>query len=84
MWIRQKGTGAIVSGPNSFTHRKKYLYVLRSANVDKDSREQFEIRTHKRLIDIFKTKLQDGRLLMIRSAGWSSHPEIKGWFVVIF
>jgi small subunit ribosomal protein S10 len=45
-------TGAKVVGPVPLpTHIKKFC-VNRSPNVDKDSREQFEIRTHKRLIDI--------------------------------
>ncbi|TET38203.1 MAG: 30S ribosomal protein S10 [Dehalococcoidia bacterium] len=45
-------TGAKVVGPVPLpTHIKKFC-VIRSPHVDKDSREQFEIRTHKRLIDI--------------------------------
>ncbi|TET15217.1 MAG: 30S ribosomal protein S10 [Dehalococcoidia bacterium] len=45
-------TGAAVVGPVPLpTHIKKFC-VIRSPHVDKDSREQFEIRTHKRLIDI--------------------------------
>jgi len=47
-------TGAKVAGPIPLpTHIKKFC-VIRSPNVDKDSREQFEIRTHKRLIDILE------------------------------
>jgi len=49
-----KRTGASISGPIPIpTHRRLYT-VLRSTNVDKKSREQFEIRTHKRLIDILQ------------------------------
>jgi small subunit ribosomal protein S10 len=45
-------TGAAVVGPVPLpTHIKKFC-VIRSPHVDKDSREQFEIRTHKRIIDI--------------------------------
>lgn len=45
-------TGAVVAGPVPLpTHIHKFC-VIRSPNIDKDSREQFEIRTHKRLIDI--------------------------------
>jgi small subunit ribosomal protein S10 len=45
-------TGAAVVGPVPLpTHIRKFC-VIRSPHVDKDSREQFEIRTHKRLIDI--------------------------------
>lgn len=45
-------TGAQVAGPIPLpTHIKKFC-VIRSPHIDKDSREQFEIRTHKRIIDI--------------------------------
>jgi len=47
-----KGTGAKVSGPIPLPTRIERYTVLRSPHVDKKSREQFEIRTHKRLIDI--------------------------------
>ena len=45
-------TGAKVSGPVPLPTRIERYTVLRSPHVDKRSREQFEIRTHKRLIDI--------------------------------
>src|ERR1700682_5101005 len=44
--------GARVAGPVPLPTRKESFCVLRSPFIDKDSREQFEIRTHKRLIDI--------------------------------
>jgi len=47
-----KRTGAKVSGPVPLPTRIERYTVLRSPHVDKKSREQFEIRTHKRLIDI--------------------------------
>ena len=47
-----KGTGAIVSGPIPLPTEKNIYTILRSTHVHKDSREQFEQRTHKRLIDI--------------------------------
>ena len=47
-----KRTGAKVFGPSSLPTRIERYTVLRSPHVDKKSREQFEIRTHKRLIDI--------------------------------
>ncbi len=48
-------TGAVVSGPVPLpTHIEKYS-VIRSTFIDKNSQEQFEIRTHKRLIDIIET-----------------------------
>ncbi|MDD5448057.1 MAG: 30S ribosomal protein S10 [Actinomycetota bacterium] len=45
-------TGAQVSGPVPLPIEKNLFCVIRSPHKDKDSREQFEIRTHKRLIDI--------------------------------
>ena len=45
-------TGAKVSGPIPLPTQKEIITILRSPHVNKDSREQFERRTHKRLIDI--------------------------------
>jgi small subunit ribosomal protein S10 len=45
-------TGAVVAGPVPLPTEIKRFCVLRSPHIDKDSREHFEIRTHKRLIDI--------------------------------
>ena len=45
-------TGAVVSGPVPLPTRIEKFCVIRSPHIDKDSREQFEIRTHKRVIDI--------------------------------
>ncbi|HEY0183505.1 MAG TPA: 30S ribosomal protein S10, partial [Rhodopila sp.] len=47
-----KRTGAQVRGPVPLPRRINRFTVLRSPHIDKKSREQFEIRTHKRLIDI--------------------------------
>ena len=47
-------TGAVTSGPVPLPTRKTVYTVLRSPHVDKKSREQFEIRTHKRLLDILE------------------------------
>ena len=47
-----KRTGANVSGPIPLPTEKAIYTILRSPHVNKDSREQFEMRTHKRLIDI--------------------------------
>jgi small subunit ribosomal protein S10 len=49
-----KRTGAIVHGPIPLPTRIERYTVLRSPHIDKKSREQFEIRTHKRLIDILQ------------------------------
>ena len=47
-----KRTGANVSGPIPLPTEKQIYTILRSLHVNKDSREQFEMRTHKRLIDV--------------------------------
>ena len=47
-----KRTGAIVKGPIPLPTNNEVFTVLRSPHVNKKSREQFEIRTHKRLIEI--------------------------------
>ncbi len=51
-------TGATVSGPIPLPTRRQLFTVLRSPHVDKKSREQFELRTHKRLIDIYDARAQ--------------------------
>lgn len=47
-----KKTGSEVSGPIPLPTRKEIVTILRSPHKHKDSREQFEMRTHKRVIDI--------------------------------
>ena len=49
-----KRTGANVKGPIPLPTKKERYTVLRSPHIDKKSREQFETRTHKRLIDIIE------------------------------
>ena len=49
-----KRNGAQVSGPIPLPTKKEVVTILRSVHKDKDSREQFEMRTHKRLIDILR------------------------------
>ncbi len=51
-------TGAITAGPIPLPTKKTIYTVLRSPHVDKKSREQFEIRVHKRLIDITQSSPQ--------------------------
>jgi len=48
-------TGAVVSGPVPLPTSIQKFSVIRSPFIDKDSQEQFEIRTHNRLIDIIET-----------------------------
>ena len=47
-----KRNGAVVSGPIPLPTEKEIITILRAVHKYKDSREQFELRTHKRLIDI--------------------------------
>ncbi|NPV07192.1 MAG: 30S ribosomal protein S10 [Anaerolineae bacterium] len=47
-------TGAAVAGPVPLPTKTERFVVMRSPFIDKDSREQFEIRTHKRLIDVLR------------------------------
>ena len=49
-----KRTGSGVSGPIPLPTEKEVITILRAVHKYKDSREQFEIRTHKRLIDVIK------------------------------
>ncbi len=49
-----KAGGAEVSGPVPLPTEKEIITILRAVHKYKDSREQFELRTHKRLIDILK------------------------------
>ena len=66
-----KQTGAIVSGPIPLPTKRSVFTVLRSPHVDKKSREQFEIRTHKRLIDILNwtNKTMDALMKLDLPAG---------------
>ena len=51
-------TGATVRGPIPLPTRRERWTVLKSPHIDKKSREQFELRTHKRLIDIVDSRPQ--------------------------
>ena len=59
-----KRTGAAVSGPIPLPTKKEVVTILRSPHVNKDSREQFERRTHKRLIDILNPSQKTVEALM--------------------
>ena len=72
-----KRTGAQVRGPIPLpTNIEKYT-VLRSPHVDKKSREQFEIRTHKRLLDIIEPTPQTVDALMKLDLAAGVDVEIK-------
>ena len=66
-----KKTGAKVSGPVPMPTKVEKVTILRSVHKDKDSREQFEQRTHKRLIDVIAPtqKTVDALQKMDLSAG---------------
>jgi small subunit ribosomal protein S10 len=66
-----KRTGAHVAGPIPLPTEIRRYTVLRSPHVDKKSREQFEIRTHKRLLDIIEPTQQtlDALMKLDLSAG---------------
>ncbi len=55
-------TGATITGPVPLPTEKNVYCVIRSPFKDKDSREHFEVRTHKRLIDIHSPTPEDGGL----------------------
>ena len=59
-----KSTGSIVSGPIPLPTQKKIFTVLRSPHVNKKSREQFELCTYKRLIDIYSNSAHTVSALM--------------------
>ena len=66
-----KRTGAEIKGPIPLPTRRSVYTVLRSPHVDKKSREQFEIRTHKRLLDILRPNKEtlDALMKLDLSAG---------------
>ena len=59
-----KRTGASVSGPIPLPTDKEIVTILRSPHKHKDAREQFEMRTHKRLIDILAPNQKTVEALM--------------------
>ena len=59
-----KRTGARVSGPVPLPTEKQIVTILRAVHKYKDSREQFEMRTHKRLIDILRPSNKTVEALM--------------------
>jgi small subunit ribosomal protein S10 len=70
-------TGARIVGPVPLPTKINKYTVLRSPNMDKKSREQFEIRTHKRLIDIFEATPQTVDALMKLELAAGVDVEIK-------
>jgi len=75
-----KRTGARVRGPIPLPTRLERFTVLRSPHIDKKSREQFEIRTHKRLLDIVDPPPQtvDALMKLVLAAGVDVEIKLKG------
>jgi len=73
-------TGASVAGPIPLPTKINKYCVLRSPHVDKKSREQFEIRTHKRLLDILEPTQQtvDALMKLDLAAGIDVEIKLKG------
>jgi small subunit ribosomal protein S10 len=59
-----KRTGAVISGPIPLPTEKEIVTILRAPHKYKDAREQFELRTHKRLIDILAPNQKTVEALM--------------------
>jgi small subunit ribosomal protein S10 len=72
-----KRTGAKVIGPIPLPTKTNKYCVLRSPHIDKKSREQFEIRTHKRLLDILEPTQQTVDALMKLDLSAGVDVEIK-------
>ncbi len=72
-----KRTGARIAGPIPLPTVTNKLTVLRSPHIDKKSREQFEIRTHKRLLDILEPTAQTVDALMKMELAAGVDVEIK-------
>ena len=72
-----KRTGAGIAGPVPLPTKREVFTVLRSPHVDKKSREQFEIRTHKRMLDILEPTQQTVDQLMKLDLSAGVDVEIK-------
>jgi small subunit ribosomal protein S10 len=72
-----KKTGARVAGPIPLPTRIRKYTVLRSPHIDKKSREQFEVRVHKRLVDILDPTQQTVDSLMKLDLSAGVHVEIS-------
>src|SRR4029079_5786221 len=74
-------TGAAIAGPVPRPTRIEKYTVIRGPFVHKDGREQFEIRTHKRLIDIIdpSTKTVDALMRLSLAAGVDIEIKMRGW-----
>ena len=74
-----KSTGAVVSGPIPLPTEKEIFTVLRSPHVNKKSREQFQLCTYRRLVDIYSTSAKTVDALMKLELPSGVDVEIKVW-----
>ena len=72
-----KTSGAVVSGPIPLPTHKKIYTVLRSPHVNKEAREQFQLSSHKRLMDIYNASSKTIDALMKIELPSGVHVEIK-------
>jgi len=72
-----KRTGSQILGPVPLPSRKQYFTVLRSPHIDKKSREQFQLTTHKRILDIVSPAEQTMDALMKLNISAGVDVEIK-------
>ena len=72
-----KRTGSLLVGPVPMPNKKRCFTVLRSPNIDKKSREQFELTTHRRILDIVSPSDQTMDALMKLNISSGVDVEIK-------
>lgn len=74
-----KRTGAQIRGPIPLPTKIERYTVLVSPHVDKDARDQYEIRTHKRLVDIYQPtdKTVDALMKLVLAAGVDVHISVE-------
>ena len=72
-----RSSGAIVSGPIPLPTHKRIFTVLRSPHVNKKAREQFQLASHKRLMDIYSSSSKTIDALMKLELPSGVHVEIK-------
>lgn len=77
-----KSTGAIVSGPIPLPTQKKIYTVLRSPHVNKKAREQFQLCSYKRILDIYSSTAKTVDALMKLELPSGVDVEIKVWSII--
>lgn len=75
--LTAKRTGAFLMGPVPLPTENRKFTVLRSPHVDKESREQFELKTHKRVLDVLQPTEKTMDALMKLSLPASVEVEVK-------